>query len=216
MNKNNKLQARKNTILKKTEEKSTPILGRKRDPALDASILEAAINTLAEMGFDKMTMDMVAGRAKAGKATVYRRWASKGELVRDALIWMSQSSVEMQKVPDTGNLRADLLLLMKPYSAEQAQRKMSVMAGLGSFFTEHQKLADEALDKIYGPWTEMNLKLMKNAIKRGEVSREADIELACDVIIAMTSYRVQIQRGTFTKRDYEELLDKIVLPALKK
>lgn len=190
-------------------------LGRKRDPALDTNILEAAIDALAEVGFDKMTMDMVATKAKAGKATVYRRWDSKAELVRDALIWMSQSSVSVDKVPDTGTLRADLLAIMKPYNAEHAQRKMRVISGLGSFFTEHQKFADEAQGQIYGPWTEMNKKLMKQAIKRGEIAKDADVELACEVIVAVTSYRVQVQRGTFDKKAYEGLLDNIILPALK-
>ena len=55
--------------------------GRRRDHTRDADILTAAIEVLAEEGYDGMTIDMVAARAKAGKATVYRRWASKGELV---------------------------------------------------------------------------------------------------------------------------------------
>ena len=52
-------------------------LGRRRDDTLDGRIIESAINVLAEIGFDSMTMDMVAASAKAGKATVYRRWSSK-------------------------------------------------------------------------------------------------------------------------------------------
>ena len=205
----------KNNKLAKAKEPAPPALGRKRDPALDTAILEGAIDTLAEMGFDKMTMDMVAARSKAGKATVYRRWPSKGELVRDALIWMSHSSVVVDKVPDTGSLRGDLLAVMKPYTAEHGERKLRVLSGLGSFFSEHQKLADEALSQIYGPWTEMNMKLMKRAIERKEISAKANIELACDVIVAMTSYRIQVQRKSFNKQTYEELLNDILLPTLK-
>ncbi len=48
--------------------------GRKRDPKRDIVILDAAIDVLAELGYNGMTMDMIASRAKAGKATVYRRW----------------------------------------------------------------------------------------------------------------------------------------------
>lgn len=71
--------------------------------------MEAVIDILAEAGFDGMTMDMVAARAKTGKATVYRRWSSKLELVRDALTWMNRNHHELDLLPDTGSLRSDLL-----------------------------------------------------------------------------------------------------------
>ena len=59
--------------------------GRKRDHSRDPEILQCTIDVLAETGFEGMTIEMVAARAKAGKATLYRRWASKGELVVDAV-----------------------------------------------------------------------------------------------------------------------------------
>ena len=63
-------------------------LGRRRDHSRDPEILDAAIDVLAETGFDGMTIDMVAARAKAGKATIYRRWPSKADLVLDAVACM--------------------------------------------------------------------------------------------------------------------------------
>ncbi|RYD34561.1 MAG: TetR/AcrR family transcriptional regulator, partial [Verrucomicrobiaceae bacterium] len=92
--------------------------GRKRDETRDRDILDATLDTLAEIGFDSMTMDQVAARVKAGKATLYRRWASKAELVRDALIGVSRNSIQVDQLPDTGNLRDDLLAVMKPHSME--------------------------------------------------------------------------------------------------
>ncbi|MBT9548006.1 MAG: TetR/AcrR family transcriptional regulator [Candidatus Sericytochromatia bacterium] len=199
--------------LKKAKPENT--LGRKRDHTLDTRILEAAIEILAELGFDGMTMDMVAARTKSGKATLYRRWPSKAELVRDALIWMSQSSVELEHLPDTGNLRDDLLALVKPYSLEFSERKLRVLAKLGSFFSEHRKIAEEASAGIFGPWTDFNRTLMQRAIKRGEIPAQADIEMACQVIIAMTSYRSITQGQPFGRTDYAALLDHILLPGLK-
>ena len=194
----------------------TAALGRKRDAALDARIIEAAIDILAEIGFDSMTMDMVARRAKSGKATVYRRWASKAELVRDALISMSRRSVELDRPPNTGTLRGDLLALMKPYSKEHGERKLQVLAKLGSFFSAHRKLSEEAIAHIFEPWTAVNRRLMRQAAERGEISAEADIELACEVIIAMNSHRTLTQNKPFSRATYAALLDKILLPALKK
>lgn len=201
--------------LSNEETKKNAALGRKRDDTLDTRIIESAINVLAENGFDSMTMDMVAANARAGKATVYRRWSSKAELVRDALIWMSRNSVELDRLPETGTLRGDLLALMKPYSTQYSERKLRVLAKLGSFFSEHRILAEQATAGIFEPWTEINRTLMQRAVERGEISADADIEMACEVINAVTSYRTLTQNKPFDKDSYAVLLDNILLPALK-
>ena len=61
--------------------------GRPRDATRDAVIMSAALEVLAEHGYDRMTMDQVAKRAGAGKATLYRRWPSKADLVAQAGGW---------------------------------------------------------------------------------------------------------------------------------
>lgn len=189
-------------------------LGRKRDHSLDTRILEATICILADVGFDSMTMDMVAASAKTGKATLYRRWPSKAELVRDALIWMSRGSVDLTQLPDTGTLRDDLLALVKFHSAEYRERKLRVLAKLGSYFSDHPQVAEEANAGIFEPWTEINRCLMQRAIARGELSADADIELACEVIVSVVAYRSHRCKPS-GKAEYAALLDHILLPALK-
>ena len=71
----------------------------------EQEILDATIDTLAEVGYDRLTMDAVAARAKASKATLYRRWNGKAQLVIDALL----SEKEPLGAPDAGNLRDDLI-----------------------------------------------------------------------------------------------------------
>ena len=72
----------------------------------DAAICDATLALLAEVGYDRMSMDAVAARAKASKATIYRRWPGKQELVLDAV----RSRAPGMAVPeDTGSLRGDLL-----------------------------------------------------------------------------------------------------------
>jgi AcrR family transcriptional regulator len=193
-------------------EKPAKTLGRKRDHTRDAEILEASIDILSEAGFDGMTMDMVAARAKAGKATMYRRWSSKTELVRDALAWMNQNHLELDLLPDMGTLRNDLLALLKPQSIEEGERKLRVLSGLGSFFTQNP---DAVNGGIFEPWVAVNRELMHRAVSRGEISAHADIETACQVIVSMASYRGLVQRKTFDKRFYTELIDGVLLPALK-
>lgn len=199
----------------KVEPKKKLSLGRKRDESLDSNIVSCAIEILAEVGFDAMTMDMVAARAKAGKASLYRRWQSKAELVRDALIWMSKSSVELEQLPDTGSLRDDLYALQKPYSAEHSDRKLKVLGGLGSFFSEHRELAEEATSGIFEPLVKSQQTLMKRAVERKEIPKNADIQMASDVIIAVISYRTRIEGKSFDKTQYGHLLDQVIVPALK-
>ncbi|WP_310829017.1 TetR/AcrR family transcriptional regulator [Paenibacillus pedocola] len=212
MNKNKNEESIGSDLVDKVAEKPAKTLGRKRDHTRDAKILEATIDILAEAGFDGMTMDMVAARAKAGKATMYRRWSSKAELVRDALTWMNRNHLELDLLPDTGNLQSDLLALLKPQSIEEGERKLRVLAGLGSFFSQNPELVNGG---IFEPWAVVNRELMHRAAGRGEISTHADIEMACQVITSMASYRGLVQRKTFDKHFYTSLIDVILLPALK-
>ena len=199
----------------KPKVRAAPVVGRKRNPALDGHILDAAIRTLSEVGFDQMTMDQVAARAGSAKTTVYRRWTSKADLVRDALIWMSRNSVEIEKIPDTGTLRADLISVQKDHSPEHSEMKVPVLSRLGSFYTEHQKAAQGVAAGVFGPLIELNAKLMKRAIERGEIPRTADIEMACQTIAATIAYRTAFLHQKFDKVEYAKLLDAIIIPALK-
>ena len=73
----------------------------------EREILEAALDTLADVGYDRLNFDAVASAAKASKATLYRRWPGKVDLVVDALQLMI--GVEADRYPDTGSLRGDLI-----------------------------------------------------------------------------------------------------------
>ena len=127
-----------------TAARASITVGRKRDASRDAAILDAAISILAEVGYDGMTMDMVAVRAKAGKATVYRRWATKADMVLEAVARMKREQVDLDNLPDTGNLRDDLLALFRPQPMEETERKLRAMAGMAALLTQHPALADTA------------------------------------------------------------------------
>jgi AcrR family transcriptional regulator len=146
-------------------------LGRRRDDTRDDDILDAALDVLAEAGYSGMTVDMVAIRAKAGKATVYRRWRSKADLVLDAVGRMKHRQVDFAHLPDTGTLRGDLLALFKPQSSAEGERKIRIMAGLASLLAQQQSLADAANAVIVEPWAQAHYALMQRALDRGEIPR---------------------------------------------
>jgi AcrR family transcriptional regulator len=194
------------------EERTKPKLGRKRDHTRDPEILEAALDVLAETGYDGMTIDMVASRAKAGKATLYRRWSSKGELVVDAVACMK--SVDLTTLPDTGTLRGDLVAMIRPHSIDDAQRKLKIMTGLLTMLSKDPELSDTAMAAIMQPRVEANTILLRRAVERGEIPASTDIETLAVVSQAMATYRVMILRKPVDRAFILSVIDGVILPAV--
>lgn len=196
--------------------KSSPptVMGRKRDASLDISILKATLEMLAEEGFDGMTMDQIATKVGTGKAACYRRWPSKVKLVKDALIWMNRNQLELEKIPDTGSLRNDFLAVLKPHSMEEANAKLRVLGGLGTFWLDDE-IEKKGITEIFGPWTEVNRTLIQRAMERGEISKKANVELVCKVLNSMATYRALIERKPPDKNLFIAMIDQVVMPALK-
>jgi len=191
---------------------SKPKLGRKRDHTRDPEILEAALDVLAETGYDGMTIDMVAARAKAGKATLYRRWSSKGELVIEAVACMK--SIDLDSLPDTGSLRGDFVAMIRPHSIEDSQRKLKIMTGLLSMLSKDPELADTALASIIEPRVAANRIFLRRAIDRGEIPANTDVDAIALVSQAMATYRVMILRKPVDREFILSTLDGIVMPAV--
>lgn len=193
---------------------SAPRLGRKRDHTRDADILDAALEVLAETGYDGMTIDMVAARAKAGKATVYRRWASKGELVVDAIACMKRNDIDFEHLPDTGSLRGDLVAMIKPHAIEDGERKLQIMAGLTSMLARDPDLVDAVSAAIVEPRASVNRLFMRRAIERGEIPAATDVETLAMLVPSMTAYRVLILQQPVDRAYLLSLIDGVLLPAV--
>ena len=190
-----------------------PKLGRKRDHTRDPEILEAAIDVLAETGYDGMTIDMVAARAKAGKATLYRRWPSKAELVIDAVACLKQTDLDPAKIPDTGTLRGDLIAMIKTPSIQDGERKLRIMAGLASMISKSPELADAAREAIVQPRITLNRMFLQRAIDRGEISPDIDVDLIATISTSMVTYRALMLGIPATREFLISLIDGVVLPA---
>jgi len=196
-----------------TDAADKPRLGRKRDHTRDPQILDAALDVLAETGYDGMTMDMVAARAKAGKATVYRRWASKAELVLEAVACMKTKEIDLASPPDTGTLRGDLVAMVKSPTLAQSERKLKVMAGIVSMVARDPELAAAAHAALVEPRAAASRIVFQRAIARGEIPADADVETLCVIGPAMMSYRA-LMLGLPVNREFSiRVIDGVVLPA---
>ncbi|SMH40447.1 transcriptional regulator, TetR family [Rathayibacter oskolensis] len=188
--------------------------GRRRDPQRDVEILTAALDVLAETGYDGMTIDMVAARARAGKATLYRRWDSKAELVVEALACLKGADLSEDALPDTGTLRGDLVALIKPRTMEDAERKLQIMAGVVAMITKSPELSDAVRAAIVEPRARANAFLLRRAVSRGEITRDIDIELLALLTPSMVAYRVLLLREPVDRAYLVSLVDDILLPAV--
>lgn len=191
-----------------------PKLGRKRDHTRDPEILAAALEVLAETGYDGMTIDMVAARAKAGKATLYRRWPSKAELVLDAVACMKRGDVDAAALPDTGTLRGDLIAMIRPHSIEDGERKLKLMAGLMTMLSRSPELAEAANAAVVEPRAAAHRMLMRRAVERGEISPDCDIDTLSLVAPSMAAYRALILLQPGDRDFYVSVIDSVILPAV--
>jgi AcrR family transcriptional regulator len=189
-------------------------LGRKRDLTRDPEILDAALDVLAETGYDGMTIDMVATRAKAGKATLYRRWSSKADLVIDAVACMKRDSLAPESLPDTGSLRGDLVAMIRPHSLEESERKLRVMAGVMSLLAVNPELADAVREALVEPRASANRLLLRRAIDRGEIPGDTDVEMVAAIGPSMMAYRTLVMRTPVERGFSLSVIDKVVLPAV--
>jgi len=193
---------------------AAPKLGRKRDLTRDPEIMNCALEVLAETGYEGMTVDMVAARAKAGKATIYRRWPSKAELVLDAVACIKKADTAPERLPDTGTLRGDLVAMIKPHSIEDGERKLQIMAGLASMLTSSPELADAVNAAIINPRAEVNKLFLKRAIDRGEIPPDVDVESLSMVSASMAAHRTLLQRKPIDRAFLISLIDGVILPAV--
>jgi AcrR family transcriptional regulator len=191
-----------------------PRPGRRRDHTRDPEILTAALDVLAETGYDGMTIDMVAARAKAGKATLYRRWSSKAELVIDAVACMKKGDIDFAHLPDTGTLRGDLIAMIKPHAIEDGERKLQIMAGLMSMLSRDPELAEAVNAAIVEPRAALNRILMRRAVDRGEISPDCDIETLALIAPSMAAYRVLVLKKPVDRAFLISLIDGVLLPAV--
>ncbi|GAA4266786.1 TetR/AcrR family transcriptional regulator [Frondihabitans peucedani] len=188
-------------------------LGRKRDHTRDPEILRCALDVLAEEGYEGMTIEMVAARAKAGKATLYRRWASKNDLVIDAVACMKKGDQTLESIPDTGSLRGDLVGMIRPHSIDDAEKKLRVMSGLASLLAKNPELAEVVNSAIVEPRVRINRTFFTRAIERGEISPDVDIETLSMVSSSMAAYRTLILKKTVDRAFLVSLIDGVILPA---
>lgn len=153
--------------------------GRRRDPACDAAIFSATLDLFVEEGYAGVSIEGVAARAGVGKATIYRRFASKAELVVESV--RTSACMLDDHLPDTGDLRADLHAMLQPMLERLRGVDGKVLVTLMSERLRNPDLAAEFDRSVVGRKRAHARKLVRAAIKRGDLPADADIDLIAEI-----------------------------------
>lgn len=185
--------------------------GRPRDPRRDAAIYDAVVELLAEVGFDRMSLDAVAARAGVSKPTIYRRCPDgKAALVAAAIAFHREAK---PPTPDTGSLREDLLAmvrLMAGHMVENAQ----IAGGLMSQLRRSQELREIFAEHVIEPERDRWRNVLERAAARGEIAPGAT-ELFPDVGPSLIHGRVSFGSEPLDDAFAVELVDRVLLPILR-
>jgi len=184
--------------------------GRRRDESRDEAILDAARELLVERGYENMTMDAVAERAGAGKATLYRRWSSKTQLTVDAITCHRYADLTVDDIPDTGSLRGDLLSIRQVKNLRSDTEDL--MSGLAAVIRDDPQVAAAFQRQFVEARTRLMRDLLDRAELRGEIPPGRDLDMIATVAPAMISYH-KVTTGKPLAPEYlERLVDSVLVP----
>jgi len=170
--------------------------GRPRSEASHQAIIRATLELLVEVGYGALTMEAVRTRAGVGKATIYRRWSSKEELVRDAIVFMHDDL----QAPDTGSLRGDyegMATLVR--SAAHRAGAATLMPRLLGDVANDPELRAIFYDNLVEPRRAQMRAVLQRAVARGEIRDDVDIELIIDLFAGPVVYRLLITGGDYVQ-----------------
>jgi AcrR family transcriptional regulator len=194
-----------------SQQNLTQRAGRPRDDKRNPQILRAALEVLAEVGYDRLTMDEVAERAQAGKATLYRRWPSKAQLVVDALAYIDPAAVCARRAK-SGNLRADLCDLLGIYFGQNDPVKQRVITGLASALCRHSDLAEAWHARFVEGQCSVLYAAYEQAIERREIPAELDLDMLVTVGPALLFHRLVMTNQEIDQEFIARVVDEVLLP----
>lgn len=178
----------------------------------EMEILEATLEVLAEVGYDLLTMDAVATRAKASKATLYRRWNSKPELVVAAVMCHHSDAAV---IPDTGSLRGDLLAAYCGHGGLSDPLARSVLSAVVTAMGRDPEFAEIYRRDFIGPKIALSRAVYERARDRGEVHPDADLSVFGPALAGIVLHRAFLLGEAVTPEMVGRVLDEVILPAAK-
>ncbi|MEV0846333.1 TetR/AcrR family transcriptional regulator [Streptomyces sp. NPDC049954] len=163
---------------------------------------------LAEIGYERLSIDAVAARAHAGKGAVYRRWSGKAEMVMEAVGRLKGRLAE----PDTGSLSGDLEEIACAFSEGGNVFETRVMLGLISAV-----MRDSGLREVFEQHFEQSRRhvletVLRRAVERGEIAPQRDLELLAGLLPALIFQRVLLRGAPPDSAFVRRVIQEVILP----
>ncbi|MFF8728159.1 TetR/AcrR family transcriptional regulator [Streptomyces sp. NPDC015171] len=181
-------------------------------PEREAELYEAVLDLLREVGYDALTMDAVAARTRSSKATLYRQWGGKAELVVKAL---RHSKPGHGEDIDTGSLRGDLHALVAMEDDCAMERNSALMRGVAMAMHHNDDLRKAFREQMIDPEMGGFHQIIRRAIDRGEVRPDCPaIDFLLHMMVGGFATRALLDDQPPTQAFLTSYIDAVVLPAL--
>ncbi|MFG2128605.1 TetR/AcrR family transcriptional regulator [Streptomyces sp. NPDC048751] len=183
-------------------------------PEREAELYEAVLELLREVGYDALTMDAVAARTRSSKATLYRQWGGKAELVAKAVRHSKPGGMALEEI-DTGSLKGDLHALTLMSDDCTMEQNSALMRGLAMVVHGNPELLRAFHEHLIEPEMAVFRRVVQRAIDRGEVREDNPaIEFVMHMMMGGFAARTLIDEQPPTQAFLLSYIDAVVLPAL--
>ena len=187
-------------------EVKTPDPARRSERSRQA-ILRATRELVSEVGYAKLSIEAIATRAGVGKQTIYRWWRSKGAVVFDSFLALSEGADGIV-LPDTGDIAADLKAVLRATVAEFADPAFEApIRALNLEIAGDPELAAQYREKLAGPVDEAKKERLRSAQQAGQIAADADLDLALELLYAPLYQRWLLRSGPLTAAYADALVD---------
>ncbi len=187
---------------------SQPDPARRKESSRRA-VLTATLELLQEVPYARLSIEGIAARAGVGKQTIYRWWPSKAAVLFDAFLLLSEAEEgEAPRLPDTGDLRADLILVLRATVAELNDPRLAEpMRALATEVAHDEALAAAYHERLDAPLREAKRARLRSAQEAGELADDLDLDVAADIIWGPVLNRWLRRSGPLTDEYVEALVD---------
>jgi AcrR family transcriptional regulator len=186
---------------------------RRRGAALENALLDAAWDELADKGYAGFTIESVAERASTSRAVLYRRWPTKPELVRAAVVHAAQK--EHVEVPDTGSLRDDVVELLRRANHSRVRLGLTVAQQLAGYYAETGTSMSELRAGFMAGRSNGIETIMARAVERGEVNPARLSPRVIGVPFDLYRQEVLMTLRPVSDEVIESIVDEVFMPLVR-
>ncbi|GAA0339539.1 TetR/AcrR family transcriptional regulator [Streptomyces olivoreticuli] len=181
-------------------------------PEREGELYGAVLEILREVGYDALTMDAVAARTHSSKATLYRQWKGKPELVASAL--RHQKPVKISSI-DTGTVRGDLQAMLCAADDAQMEKDAALMRGLGHAIHTNPDLRRALRELLIEPELQGLDAVMRRGVERGELDADNPaLDYVGHMMVGAFVTRHLIEDRTADSAYLARYINAVMVPAL--